>query len=67
VGFAVLQDPLNYTAAIGMGRQGVDLTSEGVNDETDVFGRHSFDGLLDDMIAILILYALEDIRLQLLN
>lgn len=67
LGFAVLQDSLNHTTAIGMGRQGVDLSSKGIDDEPDVFGRYSLDGFLDDMIAILIFDALEDICLELLN
>jgi len=65
--FAVFQYPLNDTAAIGMGSENVDLASEGLDDELNMFSRNSFDGFLDDVVSVLILDTLEDVRLEFLN
>ena len=43
----------------------VDLPSECFDDELNVLGWNSLDGFLDDMVAVLILDTLEDIRLKL--
>jgi hypothetical protein len=67
VGFAVLQYSLNYPAAIRMSSKNVDLASESLDDELDMFRGNSLDGFLHDVVAILIFDALKDICLKLLH
>lgn len=67
VRLAVLQDPLDHPATIRVGGQDVDLASEGINDELYVLGGDPLNGFLDNVIAVLILDALEDVCLQLPN
>jgi hypothetical protein len=64
---AVLEHPLHDPAAILMSRQGLDLADEGGHDERDVLGVNPLDRLLDDMVAVLILDALEDLGLEFLD
>ena len=47
--------------------ENVDLASESLDDELNVFSWDAFDGFLHDMIAILVLYTFQNINLQLLN
>lgn len=51
---AVLQHALNDTAPIWVCSQSVNLALEGIYDKLDVLRRDSLDGLLDDMIAVLV-------------
>lgn len=60
----MLEHALDDTAAVGMGGQTVDLACKGIDDELDVLLRDAFDGFLDDVIAILILDALENLMLE---
>ena len=50
-----------------MGRQCLHLSREGVDNELDVLCGYSFDRFLDDMVAILIFYTLENVLLELLD
>src|SRR6266536_5031961 len=45
----------------------MNLASEGFDDELDVLGRDTLDGLLYDMVAILVFDTFENICLKLLN
>lgn len=65
--FAVLQHSLDDTAAIGVCSEAVNLAPEGVDDELDILRGHTLDSLLNDMVAILVSHALEDVVLQLLD
>jgi hypothetical protein len=67
LGFAVLQNPLNDSAPIWMSGQNVDLATESFDDELDMLCWNPLDGFLNDVIAILILNAFEDIGLELCN
>lgn len=60
---AILQNPLNNAAAIGVSGKNVNLTPESINDELDVLGWHTFDGFLNDMVAVLVLHTFENISL----
>jgi hypothetical protein len=50
-----------------VGGKDVDLAPEGFDDELNVFSRNTLDGLLNYMIAILVLDALENVGLELFN
>ena len=63
---AVLQDPLDDPAAVGVGGEVVDLPSEGVNDELEPGGLHRLDALLDHVVAVLVLHALQNVPVQFL-
>jgi hypothetical protein len=65
--FAILQNSLNYSAAVRVNRECVYLPLEGFDDESDVLGWDALDGLLDNMVAILVLDALENIRSKFLG
>lgn len=65
--FTVFQHSLDDTAAVRVSCKSVDLTPEGVDDELDILRRHTFDGLLNDVIAILVPHALQNVVLQLLD
>jgi hypothetical protein len=67
VRFAVFQYPLDNPAAIRVSGKNVDLASEGFDDKLDVFSRDTLDSFLDNVVAILIFHALEDIGLELFN
>jgi len=49
-----------------MGRKAVDLVGECVNDELDVLCRYSLNRLLNDVVAVLVLDAFQDVILKLL-
>lgn len=67
VRLAILQDSLDHSAAIRMGCENMNLTAECFDDELDVLRRHTLDGFLYNVVAILILHALEDICLKFLD
>lgn len=67
VWLTVFQNPLNDSATVWMSCQGMYLTPECFNDELYVFGWDTLNGLLYNVIAILILDALENIGVQLLG
>lgn len=62
--FAELQHSLNYATAVGMHGSLLNPTGECVDDEVDVFRRNSLNGLLYDMIAVLIFDAFHNVILQ---
>lgn len=64
---AVLQHALYNPAAILVGRQFLNVTSERVNDELDMFSGYSLESLLDHMVPVLILDTFEDILLKFSN
>ena len=64
---AVLQDALYHPAPIRMRRQREHLTVERVHDVLQCHRVHTFDALLHDMVAVLILHTLEDVSVQLLD
>ena len=47
-----------------MGRQFLHVTSEGVNDELDMFGGYSLESFLDHVVPVLILDAFEHVVLK---
>lgn len=57
---------MNDTAPVRMGRKAVDLVGECVNDELDVLCRYSLNRLLNDVVAVLVLDAFQDVILKLL-
>ena len=63
---AVLQDPLDDPAAVGMGGEVVDLTSEGVNNELEPGGFHRLDTFLNHVVSVLVFHTLENIAVQFL-
>jgi hypothetical protein len=63
----VLEHALNNAAAKGVGRETVNLPDEGVGDESDVFCWDSLNGLLHNVVPVLILDALENVWLELLH
>lgn len=63
----LLQDPLDDTAAVGMVRECTNLTAERFEDESDMLVWHTFDGLLDDMIPVLILDKPHDVWFELIG
>ena len=60
---AILQHALYDPAAILVGRQFLNVTSEGVDDELDMFSGYSLESFLDHMVPILILDTFEDVVL----
>ena len=64
---AVLQDPLDDPAAVGVGGQVVHLAAEGINDELESAGLHGLDTLLDDVVAILVLHTLQHVPVKFLR
>jgi hypothetical protein len=46
---------------------GIDLADESVNDELDVFRGHPFHGLLDHVVAVLVLEAFHNVAFQLID
>lgn len=61
---AVLQHALYDPAAILVSRQFLNVTSEGVDDELDMFSGYSLKSFLDHMVPVLILDTFEDIVLK---
>lgn len=64
---AELKHALNDTAAVGMRGKSMYLSLECFNDELNVLGWDSLDGLLDDVVSILIFDTLQDIWLKFFN
>ena len=62
---AVLQHALYDPTAKLVGRQLLNVTSEGVNDELDMVRGYSLESFLDHMVPVLILDAFEDVVLKL--
>lgn len=54
----MLEHPLDDAASVWMSGKVVYLTVESIDDELDVLSRHTLDGLLDDVVTILVLDAL---------
>ena len=65
--FAILKTSLNDSASIGVDTEVLDLASESLEDERYVFGVATFDGLLDDVVSVLVFDASQDILLQFAN
>ena len=64
---AVLKHPLDDSTAIRMGRQAMNLTSEGIDDELDMLRWNSLDGFLNYVVAILVLDAFQDVHVELFD
>lgn len=64
LGFAVLQDPLNDSASVRMCSKYMRLTSKSFDDELDVLCWDSLDGLLHDVIPVLIFDTFKNIGLK---
>lgn len=65
--FRSFETTLDDSTTIRMQTEMLDLVKESFVDEPDGFGSTALDGFLDDMIAILIFDALQDVVLQLTN
>lgn len=63
----MFQHTLNNPTAIRMCCQTMYLSGESVNDELDMFCRHSLDSLLNNMIAVLVLDTFEHMIFQLFD
>jgi hypothetical protein len=64
---AELKQALKDATAILMDRQFTNLATQAIDDELDVFGRHTFEGLLDDVVPIFVLDQEVDMALQLFH
>jgi len=60
----VLQDPLDHSAPVRVGRQGEHLALKRFNDELETFRFYGLDALLNDVVAVLIFDTLDDASLQ---
>ena len=65
--FAMFEHPLDDSTSVGMSCKCCDLAGERIDDELDMLSRYSFDGFLDDVIAILVFDASENTVLKLLD
>ena len=65
--FAVLEASLDDSATISMNTQVLDLTSKCLEHKRYVVGVASLDGLLDNVVSVLILDASQDILFQFAN
>lgn len=65
--FTVLKHALNDPASIWVCGQPAHLSLESVDDELDVLRWNPFNGLLDDMVSILVTDTLEHVVLELLD
>lgn len=65
--FAVFQYPLDNPAAIRMSGEDMDLTSECLDDELDMFSWDSLNGFLNNVVAILVFDAFQNICLKLID
>ena len=61
----MLQHPLNDATSIRVSGKTVNLPSEGFDDKLNISSRDSFDGLLNDMVPVLVLHALENMTIKL--
>jgi hypothetical protein len=64
---AVLQASLYDSAAISVNTQMLNLTSESLEHKRYIFGVATLDGLLDDMVSVLVLDASQYILFQFTN
>lgn len=64
---AVLQASLYDSAAISVDTQMLNLTSKGLEHKRYIFGVATLDGLLDDMVSVLVLDASQYILFQFTN
>lgn len=64
---AVFQHALNHTTAVRMGCKGLNLTLECRDDELNVLRGNPLDGLLDHVVAILVLHTLENMTIKLFD
>jgi len=64
---AVLKASLNDSASICMDTQMLNLASKGLEDERNVLSVATLDGLLDDVVSVLVLDASQHIFLQFAN
>ena len=62
--FAILKHALYDPATILMGRQFLNMTGEGVDDELDMFCGNPLKSFLYHMVAILVLYTFENVVLK---
>jgi hypothetical protein len=67
MGFAVFQNSLNNSTAVGVRGENVHLSFEGFDDELNVLSWDTLNGFLHNVIAILIFNTLQNIDLQLFN
>ena len=56
---AVFQDPLNDSAPISMNAQSEDVVSDRLNDEVESLRRHLLNALLNHMVSILVMNAVQ--------
>src|SRR2546421_8147749 len=63
----MLKHPLNHSTTKWMCGKSVDLICKSVYDELDMLCRHAFDGLLNDMIAILVFDTFEHVGFELFD
>ena len=61
----VFEHALDDAAAVGVRRENVNLSGEGVDDELDVLQRNPFDRLLHHVIAVLVFDTLQHVRADL--
>lgn len=65
--FAELKNPLNDSTAIGVHCKNVGLSSEYLDDKTDVLNGDSLHGLLHYVVAILVFDTLKNVGLEFLD
>jgi hypothetical protein len=65
--FAVLEASLNDSASIRMYTQMLNLTSESLENKRNVVSVATLDGLLDDMVSVLVLDTSQDVLFQFAN
>lgn len=63
---AMLKHSLNDTTAVRMRCKSVDLTIERVDDKLNIFRWNSFNSLLNDVVAILVFYAFQNMPVKFL-
>src|SRR5436305_9898825 len=63
----MLKHPLNHSTTIRMCGKPVDLICESVYDELDMLRRYTLDGLLNDVIAILVFDTFEYVSFELFD
>lgn len=61
----MLKAALDNTATIGVDAESVDLVGKGIEDEVNVLGLASLYRFLDDMVAVLVLDAANNIVFEL--
>ena len=55
----MFQDPLNDSAPISMNAQSEDVVSDRLNDEVESLRRHLLNALLNHMVSILVMNAVQ--------